>query len=87
MHADDTRRVRTYDAVESPAYLLVQGDSVWVADWNNPDVARLPAFGSGPPRHYRLKVRANPAGVVNLAAGYGAIWATVPTTTPPGGST
>jgi streptogramin lyase len=80
MHAE-TEEVTTpylYEVGENPAYLLVQGDSIWVADWNNADVVRLPAFGSGPPRHYRLKARANPAGVVNLAAGYGAIWATLP---------
>jgi streptogramin lyase len=63
---------------DGPAALLVQGDSVWVADWNNPFVVRVPAFGSGPPRYYRLKVRAVPAGVTALAAGFGAVWATVP---------
>jgi streptogramin lyase len=56
----------------------VQGDSIWVGDWDNPDVVRLPAFGPGKPRDIPLKVLGRPAGVTTLAAGAGYVWATVP---------
>ena len=69
----------TYAAVaKSPGYLLVAADSVWVGDWDIPDLVRLPAVGSGASRRVRLPVLVRPAGVTTLAAGAGAIWATVP---------
>src|SRR4051812_30705825 len=78
MH-ERTSEVKTYEKVaESPGYLVVQGDSVWVGDWSNPDVVRLPAYGPGRPRHIPLAVTTRPAGVTTLAAGAGGIWATVP---------
>jgi streptogramin lyase len=67
-----------HNAGENPVGPLVQGDSVWVGDWNNADVWRLPMSGSGPPRRYQLNGMADPAGVTGLAAGFGAIWVTVP---------
>jgi hypothetical protein len=73
------RDVKTHKTVSKhPGYLVVQGDSVWVGDWNKPDVVRLPAVGSGRPRQIALPVTTRPAGVTTLAAGAGYIWATVP---------
>jgi hypothetical protein len=62
-----------------PAWLLVEGDSVWVADWLKAQVVRVPARGSGVPTYLHLPVRTGqPGGVTALAAGDGYIWATVP---------
>jgi len=78
MHAA-TGVVKTFRSVATnPAALGVQGDAVWVGDWNAPQVVRLPAVGSGRPRHVSLPVKIRPAGVPTVAAGAGAIWATVP---------
>jgi DNA-binding beta-propeller fold protein YncE len=78
MHAE-TGEVTTSESVAHlPGALAVDGDSVWVGDWYAPDVVRLPAVGSGPPRHVSLRVAAARAGVTSVAAGEGAIWATVP---------
>jgi hypothetical protein len=78
MHAE-TEDVKTSESVaENPGPLVVQGDSVWVGDWDTPDVVRLPAVGSGPPRHVSLDVTARPAGITSVAAGAGAVWAAVP---------
>jgi DNA-binding SARP family transcriptional activator/streptogramin lyase len=80
-----TERVTTpylHDAGENPVFPLVQGDSLWVGDWNNADVVRLPMrsgpLGSGQPRHYPLQVTKSSAGITGIAAGFGAIWVTVP---------
>jgi streptogramin lyase len=67
-----------HDAGEGPVFPLVQGDSVWVGDWLNADLVRLPMRGSGLPSHHPLQVEASAAGITGLAAGFGAIWATVP---------
>ena len=54
---------------------MVQGDTVWVGDWNAPDITRIPAVGTGPPHHILLPVS---AGVTTIAAGAGYIWVTLP---------
>jgi DNA-binding SARP family transcriptional activator/streptogramin lyase len=79
LHAD-TGEARPFESVakKNPGALAVQGDSVWFGDWNVPEVVRLPAVGSGPPRHVSLDVTARPAGVTSVAASADAIWATVP---------
>jgi DNA-binding SARP family transcriptional activator len=78
MHTE-TGDVRTSESVAKlPGPLVVQGDSVWVGDWVSPDVVRLPAVGSGPPRHVSLRFTTGRAGVTSVAGGAGAIWATVP---------
>lgn len=79
MHAG-TGAVKTFESVAvNPTALVVQGDSVWVGDWSTPDVVRLPAVGSGAPRHVSLPVKVRPGdGVTTVAAGAGSIWATVP---------
>jgi hypothetical protein len=78
LHAE-TGAVKTFESVAvSPTALVVQGDSVWVGDWDLPDVVRLPAVGPGTPRHVSLPVKVRPAGVTTVAAGAGWVWATVP---------
>ena len=78
MHAA-TGDVKTSGSVATnPGALVVSGDAVWVGDWHVPEVVRLPALGSGRPRHVSLRVKTHPAGVTSLAAGAGGIWATVP---------
>ena len=79
MRAETRGVTKTYDSVaNNPGSLVVAGDAVWVGDWDVPEVARLPAVGSGSPRHVALPVLTRPAGVTSVAAGAGAIWATVP---------
>jgi DNA-binding SARP family transcriptional activator len=74
-----TGDVKTHELVATnPGVLVVQGDAVWIGDWATPTVVRLPAIGSGAPRKIRLPVVAHPAGVTSVAAGAGAVWATVP---------
>ena len=79
MHAE-SGAVKTFESVAvNPTALVVQGDAVWVGDWSAPDVVRLPAVGSGTPRHVPLPVRVRPGeGVTTVAAGAGWVWATVP---------
>ena len=78
MHAA-TGVVKTFRSVGiNPAALVVQGDTVWVGDWEIPQVVRLPAVGSGRPLHVPLPVKVRPAGVTTVAAGAGFVWATVP---------
>jgi streptogramin lyase len=76
----ETADVETSESVaKQPGPLVVQHDSVWVGDWDAPDVVRLPAVvGSGPPLRVSLPMTTHPAGVTSVAAGAGAIWATVP---------
>jgi DNA-binding SARP family transcriptional activator/streptogramin lyase len=79
MRAETRGVTKTYDSVaNNPGSLVVAGDAVWVGDWDVPEVVRLPAVGSGSPRHVALRVLTRPAGVTSVAAGEGAIWATVP---------
>jgi DNA-binding SARP family transcriptional activator/streptogramin lyase len=80
MHAA-TGVVETSDSIgDNPATIVVEGDSAWVGDWNLPQVVRLPAVGSGRPRHVSLPWRSvlGHAGVTTVAAGAGSVWATVP---------
>jgi hypothetical protein len=59
----ETADVETSESVaKQPGPLVVQGDSVWVGDWDAPDVVRLPAVGSGPPRRISLPMITHPAG-------------------------
>jgi hypothetical protein len=79
MRAETRGVTKTYDSVaNNPGSLVVAGDAVWVGDWDVPDVVRLPAVGSGSPRHLALLVLTRPAGGTIVAAGAGASWATVP---------
>jgi SARP family transcriptional regulator, regulator of embCAB operon len=61
----------------NPGHLLVDRDTVWVADWSAPKVVRMHAIGGARPRSIALPVK-EPAGVWNVAAGAGAVWATTP---------
>jgi len=71
--------VKTFRSVGmNPAAPAVQGDAVWIGDWDIPQVVRLPAIGSGRPLHVPLPVKVRPAGVTTVAAGDGFVWATVP---------
>ena len=80
MHAQNGA-VKTFESVGvRPAPLVVQGDTVWVGDWELPQLYRIPAVGSGIPRLVSLPVKARltGVGVTAVAAGGGWIWATVP---------
>jgi DNA-binding SARP family transcriptional activator/streptogramin lyase len=80
MHAA-TGNVETSDSIgRNPATIVVEGDSVWVGDWNLPQVVRLAALGTGRPRRVSLPWRSvlGYAGVTTVAAGAGSVWATVP---------
>lgn len=75
-----TSTTDTSDGVAiEPGHILVDGDSVWVADWGGPQVVRLRAVGATRPRSIPLPVTKQfDAGVWNVAAGAGEIWATTP---------
>jgi hypothetical protein len=78
MHAA-TEDSKTFDSVaKSPGPLVVEGDAVWVGDWNAPAVLRLPAVGTGRAGRISLPMTARPGGITSLAAGDGGIWAAVP---------
>ncbi|HYX77690.1 MAG TPA: hypothetical protein VE757_10980, partial [Gaiellaceae bacterium] len=78
MHPE-TNEVKSFELVaNNPGALVARGDSVWAGDWNAPIVVRLPAVGAAPPRPVSLDVTVERAGVTSVAAGAGAIWATVP---------
>lgn len=78
VHAS-TGAVQTIDsAFEAPAVILVDGDTVWVANWSGPLVERLSAVGPGERRMISLPVRNPEAGVWSLAAGEGYVWAVTP---------
>jgi class 3 adenylate cyclase len=78
MHAA-TGVVETMDGVATnPAFLVVDGDVVWVPDWGAPLVVRLRAVGPSSPQRISLPVSNPRAGVWNVAAGAGAVWATTP---------
>jgi DNA-binding SARP family transcriptional activator/sugar lactone lactonase YvrE len=62
----------------NPAFPIVDGDVVWVADWATPNVERIRAVGSARPQSVKLPVGNPTTGVWNVAAGAGAIWATTP---------
>jgi SARP family transcriptional regulator, regulator of embCAB operon len=62
----------------SPGFPLVHGDVVWAADWGSPVLVYLHAVGPPKPQEIVLPTRNRAAGVWNIAAGAGAIWATTP---------
>ena len=78
MHAE-TEDSKTFDSVaKNPGALVVQGDAVWVGDWNLPAVLRLPADGTGRAGRISLPMTTRPGGITSVAAGAGGIWAAVP---------
>jgi class 3 adenylate cyclase/streptogramin lyase len=79
IHAS-TRTVETVDVKSvNPGHVLVDGEVVWVGDWELPPrVERLRAVGPSRPRSVHLPARNIEAGVSNVAAGDGYIWATTP---------
>ena len=78
LHAS-TRAVETVNVLSAgPAHILVEGDVVWVGNWEFPALERLPAVGASRPRVVDLPVRTFGGGVWQIAAGEGYIWATTP---------
>ena len=78
MHAA-TGVVKNFESVVvNPATIVVEGDSAWVGDWALPEIARLPAVGSGRARRVALRTNISGAGVTAVAAGAGSVWATRP---------
>ena len=77
LHAS-TRAVETVNVLSHPGHILVDGDTVWVGDWDSPGLERLPAVGPSRPRLVDLPVRTFGGGVWLIAAGEGYIWATTP---------
>jgi streptogramin lyase len=74
-----TGHVDTFEHLAvNPGPHVVAGDTVWIGDWATPSVVQVPAVGSGTPRSTSLPVTAPDAGVTDVAAGDGALWATVP---------
>jgi streptogramin lyase len=62
----------------APVFPAVAGNTVWAADWDSPEVERLDISGSHSSRIIALPVNNASAGVWNVAAGAGYIWATTP---------
>jgi streptogramin lyase len=78
LHAS-TRAVETVNVLSvNPGLILVDGDVVWVGDWDFPGLERLPAVGPSRPRVVDLPARTFGGGVWQIAAGEGYIWATTP---------
>jgi DNA-binding SARP family transcriptional activator/streptogramin lyase len=72
------RVVETIEGVAiNPGHIVVDGQTVWVADWSAPQVVRLRTVGRPSLQRVRLPVE-KPLGVWNVAAGAGAVWATTP---------
>jgi streptogramin lyase len=65
-------------AASQPDFPAVNGNTVWAGDWSRPQVVRLQITGSPNPRTIALPVLDPSAGVWNIAAGAGSIWATTP---------
>jgi streptogramin lyase len=78
MHAGDVDATTVESVAVNPGPIVVHGDEVWVGDWDVPNLARLPAIGAGQPHRVALPVETHPAGITFVAAGAGALWATVP---------
>lgn len=71
-----TKAVHTINQVATePAFPVVDGNVVWVADWAQGQVVRINTVG--PPRRHRIHLP-GATGVWNIAAGAGAVWATTP---------
>jgi streptogramin lyase len=62
----------------NPAFPAVTGDTVWAGDWSAHRVVRIQMTGPPRPRSIPLPVHNLSAGVWNLAAGAGYVWATTP---------
>jgi DNA-binding SARP family transcriptional activator/streptogramin lyase len=62
----------------NPAFPVVDGDVVWVADWAAPRVVRLHAVGPARPHSVWLPIKNFTATTWDIAAGAGAVWATTP---------
>ena len=62
----------------NPAFPVVDGDVVWVADWAAPRVVRLHAVGPARPNSVWLPIKNFTATTWDVAAGAGAVWATTP---------
>ena len=62
----------------NPAFPVVEGDAVWVADWGEPRVVRLHAVGPARPHTVWLPIKNFTATTWDVAAGAGAVWATTP---------
>ena len=62
----------------NPAFPVVEGDAVWVADWGESRVVRLHAVGPARPHSVWLPIRNFTATTWDVAAGSGAVWATTP---------
>jgi DNA-binding SARP family transcriptional activator len=74
-----TEDSETVDSVaKSPGAVVVEGDAVWVGDWDAPAVLRLPATGTGRAGRIPLPLAARPGGITSMAAGAGGVWAAVP---------
>jgi hypothetical protein len=61
----------------NPAFPVVDGDVVWVADWAAPRVVRLHAVGPARPHSVWLPIKNFTATTWDIAAGAGAVWVTV----------
>ena len=61
-----------------PAFPIVDGGVVWLADWLAPRLVRVNGTGAPTPQVVSLPVRAPGVGVWSVAAGAGAVWATTP---------
>lgn len=62
----------------NPGFAVVDGDTVWVADWSGPQLARIPAVGAPRARRIVLPTHNRSAGTWDLTAGAKSIWATTP---------
>jgi streptogramin lyase len=78
LHAATGARTTVLNAAFNPAFGVVNGDRVWVADWSAPQVTRLRAVGKAHPRRILLPTDNPLGGVENIAGGAGGIWATMP---------
>jgi SARP family transcriptional regulator, regulator of embCAB operon len=78
LHAATGARKTVLDAAFNPAFGVVDGDVVWVADWSAPQVTRLHAVGRARPHRISLPTGNPLVGVESIARGAGAIWATMP---------
>ena len=67
-----------YNVACHPVFPAVAGDTVWAADWYSAQVLRVAITGSRMPQNIPLPTTNDSAGVWNVAAGAGYIWATTP---------
>jgi sugar lactone lactonase YvrE len=74
-----TREIEIVEGVAfGPIFPVVDGDSVWVGDWNEPQLVRLSAVESLRRAAISLPVQNRGAGVWSVGAGGGFVWATTP---------